>query len=136
MMKGPWIKQKDSFWLVSLRDGSRKMLQMPEPTGYDMTFPDEDVYVFFSYDNYYSVDLKTGITRNISSYIPHRWLNSSTDQSNEPDSNFSIGIAGSIKGENSVLVYDDYDIWRLDLTGKKPAVNITMGYGRSHKIKI
>ena len=31
-------------------------------------------------------------------------------------------------------MYDSYDIWQLDLAGKKPSVNITNGYGRRHHI--
>ncbi|MBO9572505.1 MAG: S9 family peptidase, partial [Chitinophagaceae bacterium] len=43
------------------------------------------------------------------------------------------GIAGWIEGGRSLLVYDHYDIWQLDITGKKPAVNLTNG--RRNKIR-
>ncbi|MBO9570668.1 MAG: prolyl oligopeptidase family serine peptidase [Chitinophagaceae bacterium] len=37
------------------------------------------------------------------------------------------GIAGWLEGSNGLLVYDHYDIWQLDITGKKTAKNLTNG---------
>ena len=37
------------------------------------------------------------------------------------------GMAGWLEKGNGLLVYDHYDIWQLDITGKKPAVNLTNG---------
>ena len=38
-------------------------------------------------------------------------------------------------GDGSVLVYDRYDIWQLDPTGVKPAVDVTDGVGRRNNIQ-
>jgi len=32
------------------------------------------------------------------------------------------------------IVYDEYDLWAVDLTGKTSAVNLTNGYGRRHRM--
>ncbi len=39
-------------------------------------------------------------------------------------------------GDGGVLVYDEFDIWRLDLSGKLPPINITNRYGRHHHTKL
>jgi hypothetical protein len=36
-----------------------------------------------------------------------------------------------MKDDSAVLIYDQYDIWKVDPEGKKPPVNLTNGYGRS-----
>jgi dipeptidyl aminopeptidase/acylaminoacyl peptidase len=39
-----------------------------------------------------------------------------------------------MQGDSGLLVFDNYDIWQLDLTGRKQPLNITNGYGREHKV--
>jgi len=36
--------------------------------------------------------------------------------------------------DSALLIYDNYDIWKVDPTGKRPASNVTKGYGRLHDI--
>ncbi|WP_315815282.1 hypothetical protein [Paraflavitalea speifideaquila] len=49
---------------------------------------------------------------------------------------WEVGIAAWIEGEAGLLVYDNFDIWQLDITGKKPAINLTNGYGRLHEVML
>ena len=44
------------------------------------------------------------------------------------------GFATWTEGDKSVLVYDAYDIWKLDLSGEKSPDNITQNIGRQNKI--
>jgi dienelactone hydrolase len=44
-------------------------------------------------------------------------------------------MAGWLTDESGILVYDNYDIWKLDPAGKKKPINITNGYGRRNNIK-
>ncbi|WP_431213595.1 hypothetical protein ACQ86N_01360 [Puia sp. P3] len=45
------------------------------------------------------------------------------------------GVTGCwLDNDAAVWVYDNYDIWQLDLAGEKPAVNITHGLGRAGHI--
>ncbi|MFW5725520.1 MAG: alpha/beta hydrolase family protein, partial [Bacteroidota bacterium] len=43
--------------------------------------------------------------------------------------------AGWGKDDKFVLIYDRYDIWKIDPRGKEQAENITNGYGRENKIR-
>ena len=47
----------------------------------------------------------------------------------------AYGSAGWIAGDSGFLVYDSYDIWQLDPTGKKKPVCITEGFGRKNNIR-
>lgn len=46
----------------------------------------------------------------------------------------AYGIAGWADGGNSILLYDKYDIWVVDLNGKKAVYSLTGGYGRKNKV--
>jgi len=35
-----------------------------------------------------------------------------------------------------ILLHDNYDIWQVDPWGRKPAKNITNGYGRKNYLKL
>lgn len=45
-------------------------------------------------------------------------------------------VAGWMKDADKVLLYDDYDIWEIDLNNAKTARNLTGGYGRRNGIAL
>ncbi|NVO11227.1 MAG: S9 family peptidase [Bacteroidales bacterium] len=44
------------------------------------------------------------------------------------------GFAGWVEGDKFFVVYDEYDIWGLDPTGKSKPINLTGGKGRASKM--
>jgi len=52
-----------------------------------------------------------------------------------PDDPSPHGIAGWMDDEKHVLVYDRFDIWSLDLSGKEIPVNITNEFGRKNNLR-
>ncbi|MBO9619373.1 MAG: S9 family peptidase [Niabella sp.] len=84
------------------------------------------------YDNrtraYFVSDGKA--TRNLTSAIKVPLYNEENDV---PDAPPPYGIMGWEKGERYVLIYDRYDIWRVDLTGNAAPANLTKN-GRENKI--
>ncbi|NII25842.1 prolyl oligopeptidase family serine peptidase [Pseudoflavitalea sp. X16] len=138
-----WEKdyRKDSNWLLSLKDGSRNLLPT-RARGQDYAFwfsPGGKYLVYYDAErqcNYYSYELFTGKLVNISSGVPPCRLGAEDPYlrpRQQPTEEQPIGVAAWLEGDRGVLVYDNYDIWQLDLSGKKPPVNITNGYGRSHQ---
>jgi len=133
-----WLNQMDTNCLVSLEIGTRK----PLPGGYkQFIFSPHDKYLVY-YDlidqNYYSYNLSTGVEINLSGVIPYGWLaykNEFNDGRSGKRPPLPVGIAGWSEDDLAFFVYDNYDIWRLDLSGSKPALNLTNGYGRLHHIK-
>ncbi|MBO9571395.1 MAG: prolyl oligopeptidase family serine peptidase [Chitinophagaceae bacterium] len=82
--------------------------------------------------HYYSVNPSTGQTINLTSGLPVSMANE-TFQSVGLG---SVGMVGWYDDDSAMLVYDNYDIWRIDPSGKKGAVNLTGGYGYKHQIKL
>lgn len=133
----PSFGQK-SCWLVSLKDGSRRKINTGVNGNCDFS-PNERYLVYYDarQGHYFSYDLGSGKTKNISKEIPPRWLVYDEPRvllSTNP--NLPLGFAGWVGEGRSMLVYDQYDIWQLDLEGRKEPVNITNGYGRKNKIKL
>lgn len=127
-----WEKGEDSTWVVSLRDGSDHLL----PTKSDRCWfsPRGNYLVYFDNSkgcHYYSYDLHTGELKDMTAGVETDRLGI-IDQGNE-EAPKSGNLAAWIEKDAGVLVYDNYDIWQLDLAGKKPAVNITNGVGVSNK---
>lgn len=134
---------KNRHWLVSLKDGTRTLLLHTKHGGTWFS-PDGQYIVYFDPDqqgNYFSMHLGTGKVSKISTSIPAWQLG--TDKGGEsfysqpPGKDRAAGIAAWLEKDQGVLVYDEYyDIWQLDLAGKKPPVNITNGYARQHQIHL
>ncbi len=78
--------------------------------------------------NYILYDGST--TKNISSKIPVPLYNEENDVPSDP---YPYGIMGWEDGDKSLLVYDRYDIWKVDPTGITLPQNITQS-GRKNKI--
>ncbi|RAJ96000.1 prolyl oligopeptidase family protein [Larkinella arboricola] len=65
--------------------------------------------------------------------IPARFFDEEHDT---PDLPGSYGAAGWSKDDRYVLIYDRFDLWRIDPTGQEKAVNLTAGYGRKNGIRL
>lgn len=78
--------------------------------------------------NYFTFD---GIrTRNITGAIPTPLYDEENDV---PDDPAPYGLMGWTEGDRYVLIYDRYDIWRVDPAGKAPPVNLTK-QGRKNQV--
>jgi len=72
-------------------------------------------------DNLYVYEIATHITRNITANIPDENDISLTKE------NKGFTLAGWLPEDSALLVYDSYDIWRVDPAGKKAPINVTNG---------
>jgi hypothetical protein len=68
---------------------------------------------------------------NISHNIPYPLYEEDHDM---PVTAPAYGLAGWLNNGNTVVLYDRYDLWAVDLTGQKAARCLTGGYGRMHKV--
>src|SRR5260221_3965046 len=48
----------------------------------------------------------------------------------------ALSIAGWLPNDSAVILYDKYDIWIMDPTCRRKAVNLTSGYGRRHHVRL
>jgi dienelactone hydrolase len=134
-----WEKNydKDSYSLVSMSDGSRRLLPTKIEDGIRVDViifsPGGKYLIYFDPDqggNYFSYDLQTGSISNISKGVPLLDLCYARFSEVPKGVNrirLNYGIAGWLNDDKGLLVYDAYDIWQLDLSGNKPAINLTNG---------
>lgn len=94
------------------------------PGGKYVVYYDSNVGAYFSYD------VASGIRRNITSGLKVSWIS----YYREDLFHGPRGIAGWLDDDAAVLVYDRFDIWVIDPSGKKKPENFTNGYGLKHDI--
>ncbi|TDX01851.1 prolyl oligopeptidase family protein [Dinghuibacter silviterrae] len=128
-------RQKESYYVVSFADGSRKLLRSGRIE--ELTVSSTGAYVLY-FDgkerNYYIYDTKVNLSRNLTNTIPRRLDNEYelTFSGKYPD---GVGIGAWLKNDTSVLIYDNYDIWQVDPSGKHTPIDLTNGYGFRQHIK-
>jgi dienelactone hydrolase len=84
---------------------------------------------------YYIYDVTTHTYNNVSKSFP--LLNQlDEDYYRRGLKGSGVSVAGWMASTNSLIMYDRYDIWEVDPLGRKPAIDITRGYGRSHHIAL
>jgi dienelactone hydrolase len=97
--------------------------------------PSGRYYLYYDYerDKFFSIDLFTSAIHDITTGSNVSWLR---NDNGDYDSYLRCprGIAGWCEDGRSVFVYDQYDLWKLDMKGEKKPQNITNAYGRHHKI--
>ncbi len=87
---------------------------------------------WFGMDDYdwYLYDSVSGATRNLTETLDMRFDREDWDT---PQAAGSYGIAGWLRGDEGVLIYDRYDIWLLRPDGSEARM-ITEGYGRANDL--
>jgi dipeptidyl aminopeptidase/acylaminoacyl peptidase len=81
----------------------------------------------------YSVyNAETKASTIVSAKIPHALYDEDNDVPEDPS---TYGIVNWMEDDKAVLVYDKYDIWKIDPENKVPPVCITEGQGRKQKVQ-
>jgi dipeptidyl aminopeptidase/acylaminoacyl peptidase len=130
--------RQQSYFLMSLRDGSRKLIKKGT-TQYFSFSPSGNFLVYFDgqSSNYYSYNISAGLSKNISNSVTVPFANKDRMSYYVPGRTYplSFPIAGWLSEDSGILVYDNYDIWKLDPKGIRAAKNITNGFGHRHHIR-
>ena len=122
---GKWC---NDIYKVDLLTGKKTLLKKQQCGTSSLSFNGEWFAQYEQTDSsYYVVNTSNVETRKISSGVDVMLCDELNDVPNAPG---AYGIAGWSLDGKSLLVYDRYDIWKLDLAGKKDPVCITDGIGR------
>ncbi len=125
-----------SYCQVSLAGGNEKMLTKHASDSFSVA-PNGQWLVYFdeTLGAYISHDIKSSKSYNLTSSLGSSVL---TDYPGglENDGFSAVGIAGWIKNNNHILIYNNYDLLELDPTGQVKSVNLTRSYGAKNHIKL
>lgn len=124
-----------SLYIESILDGKKILLKEHLHIYYLPNLsPKENFVIWFDTNDlsYYSYEITTGVKRNISQSVPYPLYDE--DAVKLRGSTNPFGIAGWSPTDHSILIYDRYDIWKVDPTGKESSINITYSTGRSKHI--
>ena len=81
--------------------------------------------------HWFAVQAPSGVRVNLTASIPAKFFNEDDDH---PDTPPPYGFGGWTRDGSSVLLYDRYDLWQVDLDGRR-AVNVTDGLGRAEGLQ-
>jgi dipeptidyl aminopeptidase/acylaminoacyl peptidase len=133
-----WWSDNNKFlyFLVSLKDGSRRLIQKGNFL-YNFSFSPTGKYLIFydkSQAHYFSYNTETGLARNLTQEISTSFKDEI--QNNENTQGAVAPIGGWIGIERLLILYDNYDIWTFDPNGIITPKNITNAYGLKNHVKL
>jgi hypothetical protein len=116
------------LYLVDFNDGSKTLIEK-DAAGYPSISP-EGKYVYW-YDGrdsaWVAFDVKKKVKINLTKSIDVDFFDELHDSPSLPGNN---GSAGWLDNDKAFLVYDRFDIWKIDPMAPSKAINITKGEGR------
>ncbi|MFP4092312.1 MAG: prolyl oligopeptidase family serine peptidase [Cyclobacteriaceae bacterium] len=121
------------IYLVNLENGERTLIA-ERATGYPAISPAAKyAYWYEAADSsWMAYEIASGETRNLTEAIDVNFYDELNDIPALPG---SYGSAGWTEEDEHFLVYDYYDIWKIDPKTLKPE-NLTDGYGRQNEIAL
>ncbi|MDE5877211.1 MAG: prolyl oligopeptidase family serine peptidase [Muribaculaceae bacterium] len=123
---------KADISVVNVTNGQRRTVGKA-PYNECLISPMGKYVVWFDNRQYYAYDIASGKTRCISEQVPYPLWDESGDR---PGPREAYGIACWSADDRDIMVYDCYDLWRLDPTGARAPECLTAGYGRSHNQRL
>ncbi|TDS17384.1 S9 family peptidase [Sphingobacterium paludis] len=130
-VEGQWQgSTKSDVYIVSTQTGQKKLVKK-DLNGYPYLSPNGDYVLYFDREqgNWHSYNIKSGSDALLNDGMPVSFVDEENDSPTLPG---AYGIAGWSTDNRSVYLYDRYDIWRFDLSGKSKQL-ITNGEGRASK---
>ncbi|RPI76327.1 MAG: S9 family peptidase, partial [Ignavibacteriales bacterium] len=116
------------FYLVDIHTGEKKKIA-ERIENYTSFSPGGGYLVFYKDSNWHLYNAENGEIKNLTMNIKTPFYDEDNDVPAEPR---PYGIAGWQEDDESVLIYDKYDIWKFNTYTSK-AENVTDGFGRKNE---
>ncbi len=130
----PYLKEMtwngffDDYYVVDLQTGERKRVARKLRFGAQIS-PGGRYIVFFEDRQWHLYDVGKEICHNLTEQLDNPFFNEDHDY---PYPEPGYGIAGWLKGDRALLIYDKYDVWQFPTDGTKPML-LTGGVGREEE---
>ena len=116
----------EALTLVNVISGERRYLGKAQ-TENSLLSPADRYVVWYKARNYYAYNIATGDTVCLSREIPFPLWDEEDDRPLEKQ---PYGIMGWADGDEWVFVYDRFDVWGVDPSGRRSPFCLTAGEGR------
>nr|MDA3865594.1 hypothetical protein [Salinivirgaceae bacterium] len=132
--RGSWeMPYYKDVYKIDLKNGEKTLItkETQQPTH----LSNSGNYIsYYSYadSNWYVYDIKKEKLRNLTKNIDVDFYQREHDYPNDADPYY---YAGWTENDDYFLIYDEFDVWQVDPTGKEAPRNITQGYGRKNSIR-
>ncbi len=130
-----WDPGHTDLYLIDTQTGDKKKIsndlmasevQLSPGNKYAYWFDERDsLWRAYSIADSKLIDLTKG--------LPSKFFDEEHDTPNLPG---SYGAAGWTANDKYLWLYDRYDIWQIDPTGREKPLNLTMGWGRQNKVRL
>lgn len=80
-----------------------------------------------------SLHIPSGKVANLTGALPVNFYDEDHDTPSQPG---AYGLAGLLPGEQEVLLYDRYDLWKVRLDGTEKPQDLTRGWGRKQRVRL
>lgn len=129
-----WDTTYTDVVLVNVESGARRKV-VESLDGQASLSPDARYVWWFDQATlaYYAMEIATGKIVVLSEGIPYPVHDEEHDTPDRPN---AYGNAGWLVGDQGMLVYDAYDVWLCDPSGKASPRCVTEGYGRRWDLRL
>lgn len=122
------------YYLVDLHTGKAGLVVEKLSSRASVSPKGKYLYWFDNRDNiWYAQLIKTGRKIQLTSNLKVAFYDETDDRPSYPR---AYGAAAWVGDDDYFLVYDAFDLWKLDPTEKKEPVNLTNAYGRENNIRL
>jgi dienelactone hydrolase len=120
--------------LLSVSSGEKKEVPMEIANSAVSLSPDNRYLILIDNElqNFYCYEIKSGNLRNITKDMPIALTDGERDWGTIKPR--GISLVAWTHDNSSVIIYDKYDIWQIDIQGKKKPFCLTNGFGRKNNL--
>lgn len=122
------------IYLVDVNTGESKLL-LKKATSRTSLSPNGKYLIWYEVADsiIYSKNTNSGEIVSLTADLPYAFYNELHDLPSDPN---PYGVAGWLEDDKYVLLYDNFDIWKIDPSGKEKAINLTNEFGRKNDIRL
>ena len=119
-----WNSKEDTY-VISTKDGSKKIIKEKIEGNVRVSPEGKYLYWFSNPDtSWFAHDLAANKTIQLTT---NKAVKYADEEDDHPDFPNAYGAAGWSKGDQSILIYDRYDIWQIDPSNPGTAKKLTNG---------
>ena len=134
-VQSSWDPGHTDLYLIDTQTGSKKRIANDVMASQPKLSPGgQYAYWFDERDSLWrAATTADGKLIDLTRGLPSKFFDEEHDTPSLPG---SYGSAGWTAGDRYVWIYDRYDIWQIDPTGREKPLNLTAGWGRKNNVRL